>query len=68
MSIFTIKSLLTASALEPIAGANPEAYLTYAIVLALFVGIFQLFLGLLKLGVLILRNILRQKISLGILN
>lgn len=61
-----VVSLLTASALEPIAGANPEAYLTYAVVLALFVGVFQLFLGLLKLGVLV--NFLSHPVVIGFTN
>lgn len=61
-----VVSLLTASALEPIAGTNPEAYLTYAIVLALFVGIFQLMLGLLRLGVLV--NFLSHPVVIGFTN
>lgn len=61
-----VVSLLTASALEPIATGNPEAYLTYAIVLALFVGIFQLLLGLLKLGVLV--NFLSHPVVIGFTN
>ena len=48
-----VVSLLTAAALEPIAGANPEGYIAYAIMLALLVGIFQLLLGILKMGVLV---------------
>ena len=61
-----VVSLLTASALEPIAGANPEAYLVYAVVLALFVGVFQLLLGLLKLGVLV--NFLSHPVVIGFTN
>ena len=61
-----VVSLLTASALEPIAGANPEAYLTYAVVLALIVGVFQLLLGLLKLGVLV--NFLSHPVVIGFTN
>jgi len=48
-----VVSLLTAAALEPIAASNSEGYLAYAIMLALLVGIFQLALGFLKLGVLV---------------
>ena len=61
-----VVSLLTASALEPLAGSNPEAYLTYAVVLALFVGVFQLALGLLKLGVLV--NFLSHPVVIGFTN
>ena len=45
-----VVSLLTASALAPIASADPSQYATYAIMLALMVGIFQLSLGLLQMG------------------
>ncbi|WP_455217852.1 SulP family inorganic anion transporter [Kaarinaea lacus] len=48
-----VVSLLTAAALEPIATAGSEAYIAYAILLALMVGLFQLALGLLRLGVLV---------------
>jgi len=48
-----VVSLLTAAALEPIAASNSEGYLAYAIMLALLVGIFQLALGFLQLGVLV---------------
>ena len=61
-----VVSLLTASALEPIAGSNPESYLVYAVILALFVGIFQLMLGLLKLGVLV--NFLSHPVVMGFTN
>lgn len=44
-----VVSLLTASALAHL-GTDPEHYATYAIMLALMVGIFQLSLGLLQLG------------------
>lgn len=48
-----VVSLLTAAALEPIASANPEGYIAYAVMLAFMVGIFQILLGLFKLGVLV---------------
>ena len=48
-----VVSLMTAAALEPLAAANPEGYLVYAAVLAIIVGIFQLSLGILRLGVLV---------------
>jgi SulP family sulfate permease len=61
-----VVSLLTASALEPIAGTNPELYLAYAIMLALMVGIFQMALGLLRLGVLV--NFLSHPVVIGFTN
>ena len=48
-----VASLLTAAALEPIASSDPTGYVAYAIMLAFLVGIFQLSLGLLRLGVLV---------------
>jgi SulP family sulfate permease len=61
-----VVSLLTASALEPIAGANPELYIAYAVMLALMVGIFQIALGLLRLGVLV--NFLSHPVVVGFTN
>jgi len=61
-----VVSLLTASALEPIAGANPELYIAYAIMLALMVGVFQISLGLLRLGVLV--NFLSHPVVVGFTN
>ena len=48
-----VVSLLTAAALEPIASSDPTGYIAYAIMLAFLVGLFQLCLGLLRLGVLV---------------
>ena len=61
-----VVSLLTAAALEPIATAGSGAYIAYAIMLALMVGIFQLSLGLLRLGVLI--NFLSHPVVIGFTN
>lgn len=61
-----VVSLMTASALEPIAGANPELYIAYAIMLALMVGIFQMALGLLRLGILV--NFLSHPVVVGFTN
>jgi len=61
-----VVSLLTASALEPIAGANPELYIAYAIMLAFMVGLFQIALGLLRLGVLV--NFLSHPVVVGFTN
>ena len=61
-----VVSLLTAAALEPIASANPEGYIAYAIMLAFMVGIFQLSLGLLRLGVLV--DFLSHPVVVGFTN
>lgn len=61
-----IVSLLTAAALEPLAIQNPEGYLAYAAILALMVGIFQLSLGLLRLGILV--DFLSHPVVVGFTN
>ena len=61
-----VVSLLTAAALEPLATAGSEAFVAYAVLLALFVGLFQLALGLLKLGVLV--NFLSHPVVQGFTN
>ncbi len=61
-----IVSLMTATALEPIATAGSEAYIAYAILLALLVGIFQFFLGFLRLGVIV--NFLSHPVVNGFTN
>ncbi|NQT11413.1 MAG: STAS domain-containing protein, partial [Planctomycetes bacterium] len=58
-----IVSLMTSAALEPIATAGSEQYITYAILLALSVGIFQLLLGLLRLGLVV--NLLSHPVVNG---
>ena len=61
-----VVSLMTAAALEPLAAANPEGYLVYAAVLAIIVGLFQLSLGLLRLGVLV--EFLSHPVVIGFTN
>lgn len=61
-----VVSLLTAAALEPIAVAGSEGYVMYAIALSLFVGLFQLALGLLRLGVIV--NFLSHPVIIGFTN
>lgn len=61
-----VVSLMTASALEPIAGANPELYIAYAVMMAAMVGIFQLGLGFLRLGVMV--NFLSHPVVIGFTN
>lgn len=48
-----VVSLLTAAALEPLASSGSEGYIAYAIMLAAMVGIFQLSLGIFRLGELV---------------
>lgn len=61
-----IVSLLTAAALEPIAIQNPDGYLAYAAILAFMVGVFQLSLGLLRLGILV--DFLSHPVVVGFTN
>ncbi len=61
-----VVSLMTAAALEPLASAGSEGYIAYAILLALLVGLFQITLGLLRLGVLV--NFLSHPVVLGFTN
>ncbi len=60
-----IVSLMTAAALEPLA-VSPDGYLAYAAILAFMVGIFQLSLGLLRLGVLV--DFLSHPVVVGFTN
>ncbi|MES9824693.1 MAG: solute carrier family 26 protein [Candidatus Thiodiazotropha endolucinida] len=60
-----VVSLMTAAALEPLA-TSPDTYLAYAVLLAFMVGIFQLFLGLFKLGVLV--DFLSHPVVVGFTN
>jgi MFS superfamily sulfate permease-like transporter len=59
-------SLMTAAALEPLATAGSEAFVGYAVLLALMVGIFQLLMGMFRLGVLM--NFLSHPVVLGFVN
>lgn len=61
-----VVSLLTAAALEPLATAGGDAYIAYAVLLALMVGLFQISLGLLRLGVLV--NFLSHPVVMGFTN
>jgi len=61
-----IVSLMTAASLEPLATAGSEGYIAYAIILALMVGIFQLALGVLKLGLVV--NFLSHPVVNGFTN
>jgi len=61
-----IVSLLTAAALEPIAASGSAGYIAYAIGLSLIVGVFQLVLGILRLGVVV--NFLSHPVIIGFTN
>ena len=61
-----VVSLLTAASLEPLAVAGSEGFLAYAMLLALMIGIFQLMLGLLRLGVLV--DFLSHPVVVGFTN
>ncbi len=61
-----VVSLMTASALAPIATAGSEGYFAYAVLLALLVGVFQFALGVLKLGLVV--NFLSHPVVNGFTN
>ncbi|MDJ0805887.1 MAG: sulfate permease [Gammaproteobacteria bacterium] len=61
-----VVSLMTAAALEPIAAGSPEGYLAYAVLLAFMVGMFQVFLGVFRLGVLV--DFLSHPVVIGFTN
>jgi SulP family sulfate permease len=61
-----VVSLMTATALEPLATAGSEQYIAYAILLALLVGLFQLLLGVLRLGLIV--NFLSHPVVGGFTN
>ncbi len=61
-----IVSIMTAAALEPLATAGSASFVAYAIVLALLVGLFELALGLLRLGALV--NFLAHPVIIGFTN
>lgn len=61
-----VVSLMTAAALGPLAAGNPEGYLAYAVLLAFMVGVFQFFLGVFRLGVLV--DFLSHPVVIGFTN
>ncbi len=61
-----VASLLTASSLTPLAAPGSEQFVALAIMLALMVGIFQLVLGIFKLGVVV--NFLSHPVIVGFTN
>jgi SulP family sulfate permease len=61
-----VVSLMTATALEPLATTGSQGFIEYAILLALMVGAFQFLLGILKLGVVV--NFLSHPVVNGFTN
>jgi MFS superfamily sulfate permease-like transporter len=61
-----IVSLMTSAALTPFASAGSEAFIAYAILLALMVGLFQFSLGVLRLGLVV--NFLSHPVVNGFTN
>lgn len=61
-----VVSLMTAAALQPLVATGTEGYLAYAAMLALMVGLFQLALGLFRLGVLV--DFLSHPVVVGFTN
>ncbi|MBW1780891.1 MAG: SulP family inorganic anion transporter [Deltaproteobacteria bacterium] len=61
-----VVSLMTAASLEPLATAGSEGYIAYAVMLALMVGVFQLALGVLRLGLVV--NFLSHPVVNGFTN
>lgn len=61
-----VVSLLTASALAPMAAPGSDQFVALAIVLSLAVGVFQLFLGIFKLGMVV--NFLSHPVIVGFTN
>ncbi|MDO9064159.1 MAG: SulP family inorganic anion transporter, partial [Sulfuricella sp.] len=61
-----VVSLLTASALAPLAASGSSQFIALAILLALMVGIIQLALGVFKLGVVV--NFLSHPVIVGFTN
>ncbi len=61
-----VVSLMTAATLEPLATAGSESFIAYAVLLALVVGVFQLSLGVLRLGLVV--NFLSHPVVSGFTN
>lgn len=61
-----VVSLMTATALEPLATAGSASFIAYAVMLALAVGVFQLLLGILRFGLLV--NFLSHPVINGFTN
>ncbi|MCP4523642.1 MAG: sodium-independent anion transporter, partial [Candidatus Gracilibacteria bacterium] len=62
----TIVSLMTATALAPLAASSIEGYVAYASLLAIMIGVFYIILGSLKLGVIV--DFLSHPVIIGFTN
>ncbi len=61
-----VVSLLTASAIEPLAASGSGGYFAYAVLLALMVGLFQFTLGVVRLGMMV--DFLSHPVVVGFTN
>jgi len=61
-----VVSLMTSSTLEPLATAGGQAFIAYAVLLALMVGAFQLLLGVFRLGIVV--NLISHPVIIGFTN
>lgn len=61
-----VVSLMTAAALQPLLHAGPDAFFIFATLLAVMIGVFQISLGLLRLGVLV--DFLSHPVVVGFTN
>jgi SulP family sulfate permease len=61
-----LSSLISAAAIQQLAPPESEAYIAYAIVLAMMVGLIRLALGLLRLGIVV--NLLSSPVIVGFTN
>ena len=61
-----VVSLMTAAALAPLAGGDMSLYIAYAAILAIMVGLFQVMLGMFRLGVLV--DFLSHPVVVGFTN
>jgi SulP family sulfate permease len=61
-----VVSLMTAAALAPLAGGDTSLYVAYAAILAIMVGLFQVMLGMFRLGVLV--DFLSHPVVVGFTN
>ncbi|MBZ0263423.1 STAS domain-containing protein [bacterium] len=61
-----VVSLMTATSLAPLASAGSESFVAYAIILAFVVGLFQFFLGVFRLGMVV--NFLSHPVVNGFTN
>ncbi len=61
-----VVSLMTAAALEPLAVSGSSGYISYAILLAMLVGVFQIILGFARMGIMV--NFLSHPVVIGFTN